>query len=146
MELSSDYYIIGDLNSASIAVHQRSNDALMKSDYIDGIKNITGGAGNDTLTGKDDISSVVKGGAGSDTFYMSTGALQGDGSVIGDRIYGDSGDDTFVFKAPDGTAVEQVLEYGKGTQIDGGSDTNLVDYSDFSEKINLRLTDNSWRG
>lgn len=36
---------------------------------------------------------------------MSTGALQGDGSVIGDRIYGDSGDDTFIFKAP----MEQML-------------------------------------
>ncbi|HEX8052525.1 MAG TPA: hypothetical protein VF517_05990 [Thermoleophilaceae bacterium] len=94
------------------------------------VENITGGSGNDSLTG-DGAANALTGNGGDDTLDGNAGAdtLGGgagdddlDGAADGDTINGDSGDDT-----ADGGAGTDTVNGGNGfDRLDGGAGTDTV--------------------
>jgi len=78
---------------------------------ITGVDNVTGGAGNDTLTGNDEANTLI-GGAGTDKLYGGDGDDTLSGGAGNDEIYGGDGDDTINYVIGDGT--DAVVNGGDG--------------------------------
>jgi len=128
----SEYKVIGDLSNSTISVYNSdATPVLQKTDTINSIENLTGGAGNDTLRGNTS-KNTLKGGTGSDTIYASEG---------GDRLFGEAGDDRFVFEnGVDGSSV--VIDGGTTSQTNG----DTIDYSALTDGVALRLMGTSYSG
>ncbi|MEW6550984.1 MAG: hypothetical protein AB1389_02545 [Campylobacterota bacterium] len=128
----SEYKVIGDLSNSTISVYNSdATPVLQKTDTINSIENLTGGAGNDTLRGNTS-KNTLKGGTGSDTIYASEG---------GDRLFGEEGDDRFVFEnGVDGSSV--VIDGGTTSQTNG----DTIDYSALTDGVALRLMGTSYSG
>jgi Ca2+-binding RTX toxin-like protein len=125
---NNQYKVIGDLSNSTISVYN-SLGVLQKTDTIHDIENLTGGSGDDTLTGNGS-KNTIKGGDGNDTIYVTAG---------GDRLFGEGGDDTFIFQS----GVD-----GIGTVIDGGTASqttgDTINYSALTDKVSLRLMGSSY--
>ena len=90
------------------------------TDTLSGFENVIGGAGDDNITGSS-VVNIVKGGTGADQI---TG-LDGD-----DDLQGEAGNDTFIATG---------LNDGVDT-IDGGADSDTVDYSVLGSSNAITLT------
>ena len=91
------------------------NDAV--GDTLSGIENLTGGAGNDTLTG-DGNANVLSGADGNDSLSGGGGADTLDGGIGNDTLIGGAGGDSLV----------------------GGAGTDTADYSGSAAPVNVNLT------
>jgi len=107
-----------------------------EGDGATAIENLTGGAGNDNLTGSSAVN-LVKGGAGNDVLRGGGGAdkLYGDadddnldGEAGGDKMYGGTGNDTLVgdvgldrFQGDDGDDTMVGNTDGKAETVDCGN-------------------------
>jgi len=105
----------GDL---TITLDGTNNDglALETDDIKADVENVTGGAGDDTITGST-LSNVLTGGAGDDTLNGGTG--NGDCALDSDTLNGGDGDDTFT----QGNAADC------GDAMAGGAGTDTVTYT-----------------
>jgi serralysin len=87
----------------------------------DSIENVIGTTGNDVLTG-DTGNNTLNGGLGNDTLIAGSGV---------DSLYGDAGDDTLVEVYKDNPYA---FDY-----LDGGADTDTVDFSSFQDAVRVDL-------
>ncbi len=91
---------------------QWNDGAIGEEDKIDSdIENVTGGRGNDRITG-DSKANVLRGGGGKDDIRAGAGndTLYGDGA---DKLFGDAGNDVFYTRTT--TAIKDVIDGGAGT-------------------------------
>lgn len=84
---------------------RRGSAGAAVEDTLVSIENVTGGAGDDTITGSNAVN-VLSGGAGADTIR---------GAGAGDTIRGDEGDDTILYAIGDGA-----------DSVDGGADNDTL--------------------
>ena len=125
---------LGANGSGSASSAQSGNDAL------NGIENVKGGAGNDTITASN-AHNVLDGGAGDDTFVFNSAAAA-DGDRIDGFTLGDTIDLTSFMPVPvGGTFVGNSATFnlagqvklvfvGEDTRVDGNTDTDGdVDFS-----------------
>ncbi len=100
---------------ANIALGTATGSAT-GNDTLAAIENLTGGSGNDTLTGDGAVNSLI-GGAGNDAL---------DGGAGNDSLLGGAGNDT--------------LAGGTGNDsLDGGADTDTADYSSDAAGVTVNL-------
>lgn len=107
--LDATNYIEVTLNGSTAVdsnVRLTANDAILKTDSIVNIENVTGTRGNDIITGDDEVN-VLRGDRGNDTL---------NGGAGNDRLFGDDGDDIFLASS------------GQNTMY-GGAGIDTVDYS-----------------
>ena len=99
---------------------------LRKVASLVSIENLTGGSGNDELTGNDGANRI-NGGAGNDTIHGGGGNdTSSAGSGI-DSVYGDGGDDTLV-------ATYEINPFAFDL-MDGGTGTDTADFSSFKDRL-----------
>ena len=103
----ADFATVTATTALDIACHAAQVGESGECDYVTYVQNITGGAGDDTLTGNDK-SNVIKGGAGDDTIAGGTDGY--------DALYGDMGDD----------GIDNSLNVGIGSVLSGGTGTNTM--------------------
>jgi len=85
------------------------------TDMLQNIENVTGGAGDDMITGSNKAN-VLEGGAGDDTIFGGGGADTIIGGSGEDILYGGSGGDTFLYQqASDGGDTIKDFESGTDT-------------------------------
>jgi Ca2+-binding RTX toxin-like protein len=110
------------------------------TDLIVGVENLTGGSGNDSLTGNT-LSNVLVGGVGNDTLSGGDGtdSLQGDAG--NDRLDGGVGSDTAIYTGSTGATVNLGLTTAQVTGY--GTDTLLNIENVFGTVGNDSLTGNS---
>ncbi len=116
--------------SATIVVDLSNHMAEGVSGGVVNFENVTGGSGNDTITG-DEFANHLNGSGGNDTLYGLGGndvLVGGDGN---DTLFGGLGDDRFCFGANWG--VDQVHE-----SIDQGSD--WLDFSTVTDDLMIDLS------
>lgn len=102
-----DYGLSGTAVTVSLVAGVRGIGGLAEGDLYEGIENITGSGGNDTLSGNS-LDNGLRGGNGLDTFKADLGS---------DSYHGDAGLDTIDYSAS-GTAV--VVSLVAGVQGIGG--------------------------
>ncbi|MGF9562975.1 VCBS domain-containing protein [Neorhizobium sp. JUb45] len=87
------------------ATDRANGGTAVGTDTLNGIENLTGGAGNDILVG-DDGANILIGGAGSDTLIGGAGndLLIGGDDNVGDWLGGGAGDDILILGNGGGTA------------------------------------------
>jgi Ca2+-binding RTX toxin-like protein len=89
---------------------------------ISQIQHVTGGSGDDVLTG-DGFQNILMGGAGADTLTGGDEADTLDGGAGNDTLIGGGGDDTL-----SGGSGNDTLSGGTGNdRLNGGSGTNVID-------------------
>jgi Ca2+-binding RTX toxin-like protein len=101
-----------DGSTSTVSIDGSANDTITN------IENVTGGTDNDTLTGNE-LANTLIGGAGADILTGGLGA---------DNLVGDAGNDTFI--ATTGDVVNT---------IDGGADSDTIDYSAIGSKMIVNL-------
>ncbi len=115
-------------------------------DSLDSIENATGGAGNDTITGRSSSASVLAGGAGSDTISGGSSADTITGGSGADLLYGGGGADKFQYDArteggdhiTDFSAGSDKLVFNKAAfSVHFNQTTGAVDASDFTSTTNF---------
>jgi Ca2+-binding RTX toxin-like protein len=101
-----------------------SSGLTADKDYIDGVENVIGGKGDDTITG-DGISNIIRGGDGDDR-------IDGGSGDISDNLQGEDGHDSFIAHLNDGA-----------DNVHGGLGSDTIDYSslDNTHYINVTLGD-----
>ncbi|MEQ8498820.1 MAG: hypothetical protein RIB84_05455, partial [Sneathiellaceae bacterium] len=116
---------------------------------LSGVSEVDGGAGNDTITGADDVSLSYVGGSGTDWIRAGDGDDTIDGGDSNDTLYGEDGDDsmsggsgTNYMEGGDGddtmTAGDQndTLKGGDGDDvIDAGGGYNFVSGGDGEDTL-----------
>jgi Ca2+-binding RTX toxin-like protein len=113
---------VNDVSQISIAANG-GDDKVTIGPAINASATVSGGAGNDTITG--DIVSDVRGDAGNDLLVSTTGCML-DGGAGNDTLLGGSGDDMLI-----GGSGADLMKGG------GGNDT--ADYSTRTENLVIGL-------
>ncbi len=135
-----DYSAESAAVTASLAT-QNATGTSIGNDTFSGIENLTGGAGNDTLTG-DGNANVLLGNAGQDTLIAGGGDDTVDGGAAIDSIQGQEGNDVLHGGTENdtidgGNGADQlfgddgndVLIGGAGNDtLDGGNGVDIADY------------------
>jgi Ca2+-binding RTX toxin-like protein len=94
-------------------------------DTISNIENVTGGSGNDSLTG-DTLANALTGGAGNDTLTGGSGNDKLDGGAGGDNLSGGDGDDTLIGGAG-------------ADKLDGGAGSDYASYVNATAAVTASL-------
>ena len=103
-----------------------SSGGVTGTDTLRNIENITGGQGNDLITG-DGSFNLLDGGAGNDTIHAGADA---------DTLVGGSGNDLLL-----GEDGADKLRGGSGADtLDGGSGNDTADYSDETQSVTVDLS------
>jgi len=100
---------------------RRGSAAAAVEDTLSSIENVTGGSGNDTITGSA-VANVLTGGAGNDSIVAGAGNDIITGGLGNDTMNGGAGADSFVFD----------VNFGKDTITvfgDTGTDQDILDFS-----------------
>ena len=95
-------------------------------DNLNGIESLTGGSGNDTISG-DNAANTLRGGGGNDTLIGNAGD---------DTLFGEGGNDTLRGGADTGTLINSTKD-----TLDGGTETDTADYSDSGGRVTVDLSD-----
>ncbi len=125
-----------DLSEVTVEASIALDGGSTQNVAVSNVRDITGGAGNDILTGDDDTANPNKieggegadklyGGEGDDTLYGGTDAIgetgTGDDTLEGgagaDTLYGGDGEDTYVLTGQGGTDTDKVNEVSGGNSI-----------------------------
>jgi Ca2+-binding RTX toxin-like protein len=93
------------------------------------VEDVTGGSGNDALTGNG-LGNVLRGGAGND---LLNGGPGGTCTADVDRLFGDAGDDTFEMNAANDC----------GDEVTGGDGKDLVTYRDRANALAVSRDDSA---
>jgi Ca2+-binding RTX toxin-like protein len=101
-------------------------DVIVVTNLVASVKNIRGGAGDDTLIG-DNRANIIWGGAGNDTI---------DGAYGNDALYGEAGDDN-IRGGPDSNASSPATT--DDDYINGGTGTNHLYGGDGLDTIDSSL-------
>src|SRR5262249_38914533 len=100
---------------------QRGSSTAPVEDTLATMENVTGGSGNDSITGST-VANVLDGGAGNDAILAGLG----DDTIIGglgdDILDGGGGNDSFVFNA--GFGHDTITAFG-----DTGTNQDVLDFS-----------------
>ena len=93
----SDTYDLSNTAAAATVnlVRGISTSATTGADRLDGIENVTGSDGNDTIIGNA-ASNILAGGIGTDTLYGGAGGDTLNGGGGNDHLYGGKGGDLFI--------------------------------------------------
>lgn len=101
------------------------------------VENITGGAGNDTLTGSD-VANVITGGAGNDTIDgVANAACPVLPATTGDVLSGGAGNDHFLMGAAPNCSV--VVNGGSNLTTAPNPDIDTVDFSSRTAALTITL-------
>ncbi|HIP56316.1 MAG TPA: hypothetical protein EYG97_04755, partial [Arcobacter sp.] len=119
-------------NSVNLTIDGGDTDTLTH------IENVTGGAGNDTISGDDQINTLI-GNNGVDVL---------NGEENDDKLYGGNNTDTLDGGTGndllDGGSADDILIGGAGNDtLDGGDDIDTANYSSSTSKIVLDMNDTS---
>ncbi|PKN55246.1 MAG: hypothetical protein CVU56_22465 [Deltaproteobacteria bacterium HGW-Deltaproteobacteria-14] len=122
----------GDL---TVTLDGTANDGLASEtdDVKADVENVTGGSGDDTITGSN-ISNKLLGGDGDDT--LNGGAGNADCSLDADVLEGGAGDDTFT----QGSAADC------GDSMAGGAGTDVVTYASRTNAVTLSIDNKAFDG
>ena len=122
----------GDL---TVTLDGTANDGLaLETDNVAvDVENVTGGSGDDTITGSN-ISNKLVGGDGDDA--LNGGAANADCSLDADVLEGGAGDDTF----DQGSAADC------GDSMAGGADTDVVSYASRTNDLALSIDSKAFDG
>ncbi|NRP16367.1 S8 family serine peptidase [Marinobacterium sp. xm-a-152] len=93
------------------------------------VEELSGLAGNDTLTGRD-VDEAFDGGTGDDTIYAGGGNDQIIGGAGTDVLYGEAGDDTFIVSGE--STVADLFDGGDGTdtiKVSGTADFSTATFA-----------------
>ncbi len=104
---TADYSASGAAVAVDLGLTTAQSGGDAAGDILSSIENVTGSAGNDTLTGTAGVN-VIAGGAGNDSINGGDGA---------DTLTGGANDDRFFFNAGDADS---------GETIDGGADSDTL--------------------
>ncbi|MEP4767056.1 MAG: cadherin domain-containing protein [Roseibium sp.] len=134
------------VNVGDIAEHiQLGNGGVTFTDTGVAELSITGGSGNDTITGHD-AGAVIDGGAGNDTLYGGAGDDTIDTGSGTDYVDGKDGSDTILLDDSDGGTSNTIVDTGNsGTdtiQLSTGSGTYRIQ-GDFSSEDGIEVIDGS---
>ncbi|MEP3429334.1 MAG: hypothetical protein ABJN98_11675, partial [Roseibium sp.] len=134
------------VNVGDIAEHiQLGNGGVTFTDTGVAELSITGGSGNDTITGHD-AGAVIDGGAGNDTLYGGAGDDTIDTGSGTDYVDGKDGSDTILLDDSDGGTSNTIVDTGNsGTdtiQLSTGSGTYRIQ-GDFSAAAGIEVIDGS---
>lgn len=116
-------------SAASVMVrlwNQTATGGDAQGDIITAFENATGGAGNDSLVGSDNVANLLSGGAGGDNLY----GLSGDDTLIGgagaDKLDGGAGIDTASYAGAAGAVVVRLWNAtGAGGDAQGDTFTSI---------------------
>jgi len=95
-----------------------------------GYDNVNAGGGNDTIDGGADAD-LIHGDEGNDVIYSGAGGVAS--NSIGDKLYGDAGDDTIIVT---GAALT-------GSVYDGGTGYDTLDFSQSTAAVTINLNNTS---
>jgi Ca2+-binding RTX toxin-like protein len=102
---------------------RRGSAAAPIEDTFTAIENLTGGAGNDTITGNGSVN-VLVGGAGNDTISAGGGNDVINGGRGNDTMDGSTGNDSLVFAA--GFGQDTITAFG-----DSGTNQDVIEFDSF---------------
>ncbi len=108
-----------------------------ENDDVSMVEGVTGGSGNDTLTG-DAENNLIKGGPGNDTIDGGDGDDEIHGGEGNDTLTGGDGDDKVYGENGDDVLYEGNAENGADLLFCGAG-TDLIDYSDRSENLTVTM-------
>ncbi len=132
-------YLTDAVKSVTVALDETGNGMAMvtggETDTLTGIENLTGGAGNDTLTGNS-ATNVLNGGLGADTLTGGAG---------NDYYYVDNPGDVIVEAAGAGTdTVNSTLDYSLlGTELENLTLSGIVALNGTGNNFNNSLSGNA---
>ena len=142
----------GRADPVSVDLAAQTGGAAGEGDVIQQVEQVTGGNGNDTIAGDDNVN-VLFGGPGDDTIDGRGGDDQIFGGAGNDNIQGGAGNDTLA--GEDGNDVihggdgadglnggdgNDVLDGGPGSDIlSGGPGDDTADYSSRTAAVNVSL-------
>ncbi|WP_454713916.1 cadherin domain-containing protein [Caulobacter segnis] len=115
----------GGFTGVTIAGSSGNDEMDFRTVLTTGGMTISGGAGNDTIWGTNDVD-ILKGDAGNDTIYGQAGNDQIDGGIGADNLFGGDGDDTFLVGVDTTVGVTDSFDGGAGTDTIQATANNVA--------------------
>ncbi|MBO9545835.1 cadherin domain-containing protein [Caulobacter sp.] len=125
----------GGFTGVTIAGSSGNDEMDLRGVLTTGGMGISGGAGNDTIWGTNDVD-ILKGDAGNDTIYGEAGNDLIDGGTGAENLYGGDGDDIFLVGV-DATLGRDNFEGGAGIDTIQATANNVAIYMAGADQIEI---------